>query len=289
MNLILAAIFGLAGSLQLHLAKCFQILGIQRYKARKQNKPFSLPVIYIVGLMLSNFSFLWIILANRFAPAIVFTSMYSSGIVVVIFFAKKYLGEKLTKQIYIGLFFVLLGTALLSIYTMKSFILNIVESHTLIVYQIEISFIILAFVIVSFIRKQRILINFSSSLGLFCGMLSGLDAFLKNFAQNYTNQSYFLPQTTTAWGIFLSSLLFSTLAFLISQLAYAKGIKATLFISFFNLGYIGLPILLHKFFQNQWYFSILEISGISLIFIGLLFVKKLNRILIINKKQIFSA
>ena len=283
MNIYLAIIFGIVASFQLHIARCMQISGMRKLVTTYKKSIFDLPRIYIGGLILSNTAFIWIIAANRFAPPAVFTSMYGTGIIIIILYAKNYLNEQIKLQVYYGASLIFAGTLVIGLISddLSHIIIN--RKLFLIFALVWVFIVMFAFLIYFLIKRNQINPLVSLKLGLLCGILGSMDPLLKGIGQTFTDTPHFLPQTSVAWVVFLSSLLFSTAAFIISQWSFAKGVTATTFISAFNSAYIGFPLLFRKLL-TELNFSLLESTGLVMIVGGLFLMKNVNKVIYSRNK-----
>lgn len=259
-----ALLCGIAGSMQLHLARCLQMDGIETYryllqKFRRNNSKESKAgltnystILYILGILLSNSAFIWIVLANRFGSANHFTSMYCTGLIVV--FLHAYLFGKISIKLrhWAGLLLILAGTALMGKNSMNQPILNFDSVRMISSYlSLSILFLPAALIVANFELNKSInmrgLIN-----GLAAGSLAAFDPVLKNIGQNLHYAEGTWPGNPSGWLVFCSSLIFTTASFLNLQKAFARGLPATVVIPAFNVAFVCLPFLIWKIMLPQY-------------------------------------
>jgi len=103
-----AILLGILSTVQMHLAKALERQGIEalnqiRDRIRKTDEPVEKdirkPIIYTIGVILHNTGFIYPLLAQRYAPPAVFTSMLGVGLVVLMLYAWRVLREPITREI----------------------------------------------------------------------------------------------------------------------------------------------------------------------------------------------
>ncbi|MHA1451963.1 MAG: hypothetical protein ACTSRD_03780, partial [Promethearchaeota archaeon] len=119
---LIAIIMGLVNTLLMNLAKGMQRHGIVIFDRKnkentdsnqKEENKAKKPAIYIIGVILNQIPFLWIMISNIFAPYTYFTSMYGIGLVLLLWYSHKYLKEAITKRKIIGAVILIIGTIIL--------------------------------------------------------------------------------------------------------------------------------------------------------------------------------
>ncbi len=295
MNHILAMLFGIIGSIQIHVSKCFQLHGIEtlehikadwksikngskpqkKHELEEKQKRFKRH-IYLTGFLLSNSAFIWIMLANKYAPASYFTSMFGFGMIILLIYAEKILKEKVTHYAYWGAFIIIIGTVLIGLNSPTGNAYSFTrESMKITVFVIAIIMIIIG-VLLAWARKKSPRVV-AMAFGFSGGAMSCFDPLFKSIGQSYESVPGLLPSNCTGWIFFITSLFFTTSAFVISQWAFTKNVKATLFIPIFNSVYIVLPMLLMKAVLTELHFSVWSITGMIMIILGMFIMREVSR------------
>lgn len=276
-----ALLFGIIGSSQLHLARCLQQEGIcsfrnllSLFRFNRTGVRSSLEVkknkllVYLTGLILSNTCFIWIMLANRSGSPGHFTSMYSTGLLITMLYAHLFRKEKFSLNNIIGLILIIGGSVLLGWQSFAFSAVNIFRTTRLILFPVGSILLLCLGMIVLNLRRNA----FKSSalnLGLSAGSLAACDPILKYIGQGWNETVTMWPQTAAGWLIFLYSILFTTLSFLILQRAFLENIRIHLLIPAFNAGYIGMPWLVWKILDSKFQFNAILFIALLMILTGL--------------------
>ncbi|KQC03360.1 MAG: hypothetical protein APR54_09485, partial [Candidatus Cloacimonas sp. SDB] len=285
MNHLIAMFFGIIGSIQLHLAKALQSQGVRtlelvrlktngsdaeklRYDGKIHKSRH-----YLAGLLLSNSCFIWIILANRFAPSSYFTSMFGIGLIFLIIYADKVMGEEVSAGVYKGSIILLIGTLIIGYdgimhdnITMKNI------NYTIVIVTAAAFFLLTTlFMIFTPTRKKEILTIGSAFLA---GSLSCFDPILKGLGQHKGGQAGFLPSNSTGWILFASSLIFTTYAFIVTQWSFSHKARISIFVPVFNSAYIILPLILFRVALPGYHFSHLTIWGLLMIIAAMFYLTR---------------
>lgn len=284
MNHIIAMIFGILGSIQLHIAKALQSQGVKTLELLKISNSKETEKLkydgkihkskhYIAGLILSNTGFIWIILANRFAPSSYFTSMFGVGLIFLILYADKIMGEHVPAGVYVASTILLIGTLLIGYDgTLHDHTTMTGIDHRIIL-TIALLFIIASTLFLIFIRKlKRMLITALG--GLLAGGLSCFDPIFKGLGQHQGEVATFLPQNNLGWLFFGSSLIFTTYAFILSQWCFSHKARISIFVPVFNSIYIILPILILRFALPGYHFSQITVLGFLIIVAAMFYLTR---------------
>jgi len=285
MNHLIAMFFGIIGSIQLHLAKALQSQGVRtlelvrlktngsdaeklRYDGKIHKSRH-----YLAGLLLSNSCFIWIILANRFAPSSYFTSMFGIGLIFLIIYADKVMGEHVSAGVYKGSIILLIGTLIIGYDGIMHENITMRNINYAIVIVTAAAFFLLTtlFMIFTPTRKKEILTIGSAFLA---GSLSCFDPILKGLGQHKGGQAGFLPSNSTGWILFASSLIFTTYAFIVTQWSFSHKARISLFVPVFNSAYIILPLILFRVALPGYHFSHLTIWGLLMIIAAMFYLTR---------------
>lgn len=296
MNHILAMLFGIIGSIQIHISKCFQLHGIETLRHFKEDKKVSdtdediqsiyLELenkkkkfkrhIYLSGIILSNSAFIWIMLANKYAPASYFTSMFGFGMIILLIYAGRILKEKVTHHAYWGALLLIIGMIFIGLNgtsgTDYRYTADMVKTTVLIISAV----LIITAGLMFFTRKKSPNI-ISLTFGFSGGALACFDPLFKSIGQTYESVPGLLPNNLTGWIFFILSLFFTTSSFIVTQWAFTKNVRATMFIPIFNSVYILFPMVIMKLILPGFGFTIWGMAGIILIIIGMFIMREVSK------------
>jgi len=285
MNHLIAMLFGIIGSIQLHIAKALQSQGVKTLELLKLSPGGKNPEKlrydgkihkskhYIAGLILSNTGFIWIILANRYAPSSYFTSMFGLGLIFLILYADKIMGEHVPTGVYIGSGILLIGTLLIGYDGIRHDHITMTRIDYNIVVIIAVIFLVLStvFILITPGRKRELI---TVAGGFLAGGLSCFDPIFKGLGQHKGDVAGFLPTDTLGWIFFISSLIFTTYAFILTQWSFSHKARVSLFVPVFNSVYIILPILILRIALPGYKFSQLTVWGLLTIVAAMFYLTR---------------
>ncbi|MHA1148549.1 MAG: EamA family transporter [Promethearchaeota archaeon] len=267
--IILGLCLGLLNTCQLHLAKAMERHGIEIFSRDKTFKEKNKkPLIYIVGLVLNNTLFIYTFTGLMFTSAAVFNSVFGMGLIVLMLYSHFILKEEIKKPEKIGAILIIIGTLLVGILYITEPITAEEFNYT----NFYIFMLILAIVfsaLLIFSHKTRIAIAFI--FGAIAGAFGGLDSALKRVGfKNLGFLDAFLGvfRLEILSIIFLMSFLVGSLAFLLTQIGFAKGADASKLVPMFNSFCMITPIVF-EFFIYGAIISFGKILGISIIIVGI--------------------
>jgi len=252
-NIPLVLLLGTISTIQTHLAKALERQGIEvfeqiRAKLQKCDQPveggLKKPAIYTVGLILNNTLFIWSTLAQPYGPPALFSSVFGVGLVFLMVYAATVMRERITRREAVGAAAVVLGTLGIGYENISRadatdrFTMNLPALFLALGAWLAIN---LAFI--AFASRSRDLRLIAVAFGLLAGSLGSLDPFFKGVGQNYGGSSRILPSTTVGTAIFAASFVIGFLAFLVTQIGFAKKARASLLVPAYNATYIGMPVI----------------------------------------------
>lgn len=260
-NVPLVLFLGLIFTLQNHLAKALERQGIEVFaqiKARlhKSGAPVEggvkKPLIYTIGLVLNNTLFIWSVLAQPHGPPALFTSVYGMGLVFLMIYAAVVMKERLRAMEAWGAGLIVTGSLLIGLENLSRqgvdrFSMNLEGMFAALVLLVAagLAGLILAGRAGSPGRSGRLNLT-GLAFGAFAGSLGGLDPFLKGVGQNHGGDPSLIPHSLIGMVIFLASFGVGFLAFLITQVGFAKGARASILVPAYNATYVGLPVVLQS-------------------------------------------
>jgi drug/metabolite transporter (DMT)-like permease len=285
-NVPLAILIGMISTIQLHLAKALERHGIEvfdqlRARFKRTGEQFKdgskKPMIYTLGLILNNTTFIYAIIAQRYAPPAIYTSMFGIGLIVLMIYAWKVLGEVITRDLLLGSTAILFGTLIIGVENILRQDIDRFDmalTPTLILIG---AFIILGvFAMITSVRTSRSYL-IAGVFGIFCGGYGSMDPFLKGIGQNISGQPNWIPGSSQGWAVFLPSFLIGFVSFALTQVAFAQKAPASLFVPVYNASYILLPIALQLVLLPTYTLYWSTMLGIGLILLGLFLMRKLFR------------
>jgi drug/metabolite transporter (DMT)-like permease len=239
----LGLLFGIINTSFLHLAKGMERHGIEIFsKKKKLKEKGKKPLIYIVGFILNNLTPIWQVIGTTFASATVFSSVFGLGLVVLLFYSHFILKEETTKIELIGAILIIIGTTTIGIlYSLEPSETGDISYSNFFILLIVIS--ILFSLLIGISWKKKIAIAFI--FGGVSGALGGIDNVFKRMGLGSSNiidafAGIFRLEILSI--IFVISFLLGFLAFLFTQIGFAKGADAAKLVPMYNSMYIIAPI-----------------------------------------------
>ncbi len=276
-NIPLVLLLGILSTIQTHLAKALERQGIEIFdqiKARLQKSDRMVeggvkkPIIYTIGLILNNTLFIWSTLAQPYGPPSLFSSMFGVGLVVLLGYAAFVLKEKITRLELIGAAAILIGTLVIGIENISRpnidrFTMNLNALLTVLGAWLVLN---LVFVILSCRTVNLSLV--ALAFGTLAGGLGSLDPFFKGVGQNFGGQPGILPSNAVGAIFFGASFVVGFLAFLITQVGFARKVRASLLVPAYNAAFIGLPVVWQAFLLPNYHLTWVTVAGLLSIICG---------------------
>jgi len=274
---VVALAIGVVGSTVIHLSQGLMRWGIQ-LKRRSEDDPGPGRRVWIVGVALNFTAPLWVILANRFGPTTLYTSMYAVGLIVLLAFSRWKLDRVIHPLEVWGALLLIGATALLGIDGMRGPPVSMGQVPAW-------PLLTLGAVALVLIWPLGILTRHAPRLptGLLFGALGGtflaLDSLLKGVAQFDTGSAAFLPGTAAGWTLFLLSFVGAGAALGMTQWAHLRSAPPSQTIAGYDAFYVAIPILLvpSMVALPEAGISLLCWSGLAGISAGLMLILKGQR------------
>ncbi len=288
-NIPLVLLLGILSTIQTHMAKALERQGIEVFeqiktKLQKTGEPtaerggLKKPVIYTVGVILNNTLFIWSTLAQPYGPPALFSSMFGVGLVFLMIYAAAVLKENITRREMAGAAAIVLGTLAIGYEnishaeSLDRFTMNLPAFFLALGIWLLLS---LFFVVVA--SRSRNLSLVALAFGLLAGGFGSLDPFFKGVGQNYGGQSGILPSNAIGTIIFAASFVIGFLAFVVTQIGFAKKVRASLLVPAYNAAFISLPVLWQVLLLPGYRFSWLTGLGLALILSGVAAMQAIGR------------
>jgi len=258
-GIAIALVLGVFGTSVIHLSKGVMKLGIVRMRAAKTQvaapgtKPRSAGApapalavrgrsIYIAGMLVNFTNPLWVIVANRFAPTVYYTSMYGLGLVSLLVFSRLILGEHLDRRRITGALIVVAGTLLIGAARLTSPASPLFLANRTTVLVIAGAWALAAPAVAHLMKGSPIPAQ-ELMFGLLAGGLAALEAVLKGVSQSVDGAASFLPGAGPDWWIFAVSFLGAVGAFGMIQWSYLRRCRVAIMAASFDVSYVALPLL----------------------------------------------
>jgi len=269
-NIGLGLLFGIINTLILHLSKAMERHGIDIFTRKKSFKEKGKkPVIYIVGVILNNTIIIWQIIGTTFASAAVFSSVFGLGLILLMLYSHYILHEAIKPPELIGAILIIAGTTIVGIL----YIWEPISSENVNFFNFFVLLIIITIlftILIGFSAKTRI--GVALIFGGVAGTCGGLDNVFKriglksmNFIQAFAGVFKLDPISF----IFLVSFFIGFVAFILTQVGFAKGADASKLVPMYNSLYILAPITFELIIIVDATISIGKIISIAIIVIGI--------------------
>ena len=261
----LGLLFGLIGTVQVHLAKALERQGIEIFSKEKSFKEKGKkPLIYIIGLALNNTIFIWQMLGTQYSTASVYSSMFGLGLIILMLYSYFVLKEEISRRSALGTALIILGTTLVGI-------IQILEPPTTEILLFS-NFIILCvilfifyFILIIFFIRTKLGVSFI--FGLVSGSMGAIDNVFKRIGLKAGFSEIFNLST---FPIFMLSFVIGLSALIITQFGFAKGANASKLVPISNSFYIITPIYFELIIILGASISIFKILAIIIIIGGIL-------------------
>ncbi|MEX2681285.1 MAG: hypothetical protein Q6373_006775 [Candidatus Sigynarchaeota archaeon] len=274
--IIAAILCGIADTVQLHIAKSMQRQGIEIYdqiraKIRKEHLEIEgsvkKPVLYLAGVVLNNVEPVWLIIANSFGayPSLV-TSMFGIGLVVLMVYSVKVLHEPVNRREAIGAAVIIGGTLVLGL---EAFFRPEYAEETIskgASYLFTIIFAVFAAALMIAAMRTKNTRNIGIAFGITAGGFGGQDIIFKMLGQQDLG-------SVIGWVIFLSSFAIAFLAFLFTQLGFARKAPASILVPAYDTAYVIVPLLYQVLLLPGYEIWWTTVLGAAMIIAGILLMR----------------
>lgn len=235
-------VIGLIGSSVIHLSQGFMRFRWHLQRHGEGTTPRA-RWYFRIGLAMNLTAPLWVVVANRFAPTVFFTSMYAVGLIPLLLFACLKMDECLGRLQVLGIALIVAGTVVIAMIESGATPIPMQQVSAVILIGILIAWAALAVAIPLLVLRRPSSIQ-PFFFGIAAGGMLALDALLKGVAQaSSTGASTLLPSTASAMALFLFSFCGAVGAFLMMQWSYRRQHPASLTVPLFDVAYVALPIL----------------------------------------------
>ena len=273
---LLGLLFGLINTTTLHLAKGMQRQGINTLRWGKlsvQERSGKHAAVYIVGVILNQSTPVWLILANRFSAPAYATGMFGVGLVFLLIYSSVVLKEPVLPVNYLGAMIVLGGTILFSIHSvgMGNLDVSLMNRRTVNVF-ITVYMAAATVVVLMGLRSRRGLVV-GLTFGLFAGGAACLDPMLKAIGQNVSGMATLLPTELSGWIPFGLSFALGISAFIMVQIAFLRGARASVLVPFQSSLYVLIPVVVQLLALPGYVVTPVLVIGVACILAGIVLMQ----------------
>ena len=273
---LIGLLFGVIFSNILHLAKAMEKHGLTILLSKEEGKKdlsfkekAKKSPIYIIGLILNNTVFVWQFIGVSFSSAAVFSSMFGTGLIILMLYSHYILEEKIIKPELIGAFTIMAGTIMIGVLH----IINPPPNENFIYSRFYIVLIVIAITftaLIIFSAKKRI--GVAIIFGSIAGTFGGMDNIFKRMSFQDMDLLEIIEGVFTLNPIsyiFLFSFIVAGLAFFLTQVGFGLNADASKLVPMYNSFYICAPIFIELIIVENATLSIAKIIAIGIIIVGI--------------------
>lgn len=254
----IAMAIGIVGTSVIHLSK-----GVMRHGITERSK-----LVYTAGVVMNFTNPLWVILANRFAPTVFYTSMYGLGLVPLLLFSRKILDERLEARQYRGVAIIVLGTLAIGVGNIVGGKPSLFTADRRVLVLFALGWLLAAPTGSALIRRSSVRIQ-EYFFGIAAGGLAAVEAVVKGVAQAGPEVNTFLPQSSASWWLFATSFLGAAGAFGMIQWSFIRRCRASMMGALYDVAYVVLPLVLSAIIVDGVVLSVWSVIGIGLLVVGI--------------------
>lgn len=260
-------LFGLIGTITLHLAKAMERHGIDLFNRKmSREEKGKKPLIWFIGFGLNFTQSIWQLLGTAFAPASVYVSVFGMGLVIVLVYSVRILKEEMTKWDWIGSGLIIFGTVFVGflLFNRAEVIAPTINYDAFTILMISSAIILSSIILFSYLRKAAISLLF----GLVAGSCGAIDNVLKHSGLQERN----------IW-IILTSFAIGSAGFLITQWGYVNKADASKLVPAYNSSYMIIPVLFEAWIIISPFtqVTIPQLIAIAVIIIGIVFMTAIKK------------
>lgn len=256
---IVAMVIGVAGTSVIHLSK-----GMMRHGIGSRNR-----AAYTVGVLMNFTNPLWVMVANRFAPTVFYTSMYGLGMVPLLIFSRVVLGERLHARQYTGIGVIIGGTILIGAGNAIGAPPSLFGANRSLLIAIAVTWAVGAPLAALLMRGRAVRVQ-EYLFGIAAGGMAALEAVVKGVAQSGATTSTFLPTDSAAWWLFGLSFLGAAGAFGMIQWSYIRQCRASVMGALYNVAYVTMPLIVSTLIVASSELRAWHVAGIVCLGVGVM-------------------
>lgn len=267
---VLAMLVGVAGTTTIHLSKGIMRLGLLRVRQPEYSKRRA-RLIYALGIAMNFTNPLWVIVANRFAPTVFYTSMYGLGLLPLLLFSRSRLAERLYPRQYVAAGVIVVGTLLIGMGNLLGGKPSLFGANRSVLVGVVIAWFVGMPLLVALLRRRPVAFQ-ELLFGVAAGGMAALEAVMKGVSQAGATENTFLPQSPGSWWLFAVSFLGAAGAFAMIQWSYLRHCRASMMSSVYNVSYVATPLVLTAIIVPGASLHVWSIAGLLVISAGIVLI-----------------
>jgi len=262
-NIVIGLIIGIIAYISLDIGKGIQKYAIEGIKEESSIKKKN-SGIWVVGTILTSLYMFIQWAALIFGPVNIIAPLEGVGLIILLLFAHYVLKEKITQIEIGGVFFIIVGTALVTMFNIN------IESLSM--SNFDLNFFLYCSIIILVIETILIFISKLNGYKL-AGIIIGLTAGTTNALQTVSKRITTIPEMTLYFTI--ATFIFALLTLLLTQYAFTKA-KANQVVPCFTSASIILASLIGVLALSGS-ISWIQVIGIILIVIGIILISAFQK------------
>ncbi|TVQ23044.1 MAG: hypothetical protein EA382_10835 [Spirochaetaceae bacterium] len=272
-----AMLIGVLGTSTIHLSKGVMKHGLVRLRDHTRRSSRTARTIYALGVVMNFTNPLWVIVANRFAPTVYYTSMYGIGLIALLLYSHRRLAETVSRNQVIGIGVIVIGTLLIGALELGGGAPSLYNASRALVLTIAVVWLIAA-PLAALASLRASIVTREVIFGVAAGGLAALEAVVKGVSQAGAESSTFLPQTPANWALFVVSFAGAAGAFGMIQWAFLRSCRASMMGAIYTTTYVALPLIVSPLVTGSRVPSVGSLFGIAIIAGGALLAVSATRV-----------
>jgi drug/metabolite transporter (DMT)-like permease len=258
-SMVIGLCLGILAYSALYLGKGLQKLAIEGIKTTTIKSKHS--GFWLLGTALSAVFMFMQWAALKYAPINIIAPLDGLGLIVLLLFSFFVLREKTTRLQLLGVFFIVVGTIITSLFNRSNVGLKVTDFSL----PRYITFVLIVLILEAIAFTLSVLHN-SKGIGIILGLITGTFFALETVSKRITA----IPNAKINLIFSIVTMVVSAIGFVISQYALSKT-KANIVVPCFTSASITLATLIGVFVLNEKV-HLLAISGLGLIVLGVFFL-----------------
>ncbi len=260
----LAMLIGILGTSTIHLSKGVMKNGLLRLRDHASGSRTTARAIYALGIAMNFTNPLWVIVANRFAPTVYYTSMYGLGLIALLLYSYRRLAEPVSRNQVRGVGVIVLGTLVIGALELGGGAPSLYTASRALVLTIAGIWMVGA-PLAALASRRASIVTREVVFGVAAGGLAALEAVVKGVSQAGAESSSFLPQTPANWVLFIVSFAGAAGAFGMIQWSFLRSCRASMMGAIYTTTYVALPLVITPLVTNSGAPSVGSLVGVAII------------------------
>ena len=266
----IAMLIGIAGTSTIHLSKGVMKHGLSVPSMGDRSRSTA-RLVFTLGVLMNFTNPLWVIVANRFAPTVYYTSVYGLGLIALLLFSRRVLREPIRREQVAGALVIAVGTMVIGIAGLVRPAPSLFDAPRARLLWFAASWI--AASLLAAVASGRVKLRAREVLfGVAGGGLAALDALVKGVSQSGPAGSSFLPSGASNWALFAVSFLGAAGAFGMIQWSFRRKCRASIMGAAYTVSYVALPLLVSPLLFGSPLPGGATIAGLAVLGVGIALV-----------------